>query len=66
MSPAATADGATLYAPLESVERDAPVLVRSLATAGAEIVEVRPETPDLEDVYLRLVGAALPDGEPQR
>jgi hypothetical protein len=30
--------------------------VAALVAAGAGIVEVRPETPALEDVYLHLVG----------
>jgi len=37
-----------------------PALVRALVAAGAEIESVMPEQPSLEQVYLRLVGAARP------
>jgi ABC-2 type transport system ATP-binding protein len=44
-----------------------PVLVRRLVEAGADIESVAPESPPLEDVYLRLLedapGRTLPDGE---
>ncbi len=36
-------------------ESDTPALVRALAAAGADILEVRREIPPLEDVYLHLV-----------
>ncbi len=57
VSPDATSDGSTIVAPLASPEREAPGLVRALVGAGADLVELRAETPDLEDIYLRLVGA---------
>ena len=53
--PGATADGSTLTVALTDPERDTPSLVRALVEAGAAVVEVRQETPDLEDVYLHLV-----------
>ena len=44
----------TLRAPEDDLERT-PALVATLVAAGAEILEVRHETPALEDVYLQLV-----------
>jgi ABC-2 type transport system ATP-binding protein len=52
---AADADGPRLTVRLRDAERDAPALVSALAAAGAPIVEVRPEMPALEDVYLHLM-----------
>ncbi|MGE5245259.1 MAG: ABC transporter ATP-binding protein [Betaproteobacteria bacterium] len=57
VSPGATAEGMAIEAPLAMPERDVPALVRALVMAGAEVVEVRPDTVELEAVYLRLVGA---------
>ena len=37
------------------LERDTPSLVSALVGAGARVLEVRPEIPALEDVYLHLV-----------
>lgn len=51
-----TSDGQTLALGLTEPERDTPALVRALVEAGADILEVRPEVPALEDVYLHLVG----------
>jgi ABC-2 type transport system ATP-binding protein len=56
VDPAATIDGTTIVLRPASAERDTPLLVRALATAGAPIVEVRQEIPALEDVYLHLMG----------
>jgi ABC-2 type transport system ATP-binding protein len=56
--PRAEADGTTISVSLPDAERDVPELVRALVAAGGAIVEVRHETPDLEDVYLHLVGSA--------
>ena len=36
--------------------RDTPAIVAALAAAGARVLEVRPEMPPLEDVYMHLVG----------
>jgi ABC-2 type transport system ATP-binding protein len=48
-------DGAHLVVPLDRLEVDTPRVVAALVAAGAQVVEVRPEMPALEDVYLRLV-----------
>jgi ABC-2 type transport system permease protein len=45
---------------VDDVERDTPVLVQALVAAGAPIVDVRTETPGLEEVYLRLVSGDEP------
>jgi len=36
-------------------DRETPALVRALVDRGAEILEVRPEVPALEEVYLHLL-----------
>jgi ABC-2 type transport system ATP-binding protein len=51
----ATVDGALLHVELTDPDERTPALVEALVTAGARIVEVRPEMPGLEDVYLGLV-----------
>jgi ABC-2 type transport system ATP-binding protein len=51
-------DGAYLVVQLEHGDEDTPAIVSALVSAGAAIVEVRPEMPALEDVYLRLVRPA--------
>jgi ABC-2 type transport system ATP-binding protein len=51
----AAADGHLLTLRLPDLERDTPALVRAVVEAGAEILEVRPETAALEDVYLHLL-----------
>jgi ABC-2 type transport system ATP-binding protein len=56
VDPAATIDGSAIVLRPASAERDTPLLVRALASAGAPIVEVRQEIPALEDVYLHLMG----------
>lgn len=60
--PAVAIDGQTLTLRLTDPERDTPALVRALVDAGLEVLEVRPEMPALEDVYLHLVadGSAGP------
>jgi ABC-2 type transport system ATP-binding protein len=52
----ATAENSRLTLALVDPERDTPEVVDALVGAGARILEVRPELPDLEDVYLHLVG----------
>ena len=52
----ASADGSTLILRLPRADDDTPALLRALVAVGAEILEIRPEMPALEDVYLRLVG----------
>ena len=51
------ADGTSLTYRLTDPDRETAAIVRALVNAGAEIVEVRPEMPALEDVYLHLLGA---------
>jgi ABC-2 type transport system ATP-binding protein len=51
----AAADGQLLTFSLRHPDDDTPALVQALVAAGAGILEVRPEVPALEDVYLHLV-----------
>jgi ABC-2 type transport system ATP-binding protein len=51
----AAADGSLLRVELADLDERTPVLVEALVAAGARIIEVRPEMPGLEDVYLNLV-----------
>jgi ABC-2 type transport system ATP-binding protein len=51
-------DGPYLIVQLEHLEAETPQIVNALVAARAEILEVRPETPALEDVYLHLVDSA--------
>ena len=51
--PDATVDGAGLSVRIP--ERETPALIAALVARGAQILEVRRETPALEDVYLQLV-----------
>jgi ABC-2 type transport system ATP-binding protein len=53
--PAAAIDEGVLVVTLRDHERDTPALIRALVGAGADILEVRPEIPALEDVYLHLM-----------
>ena len=53
--PAASVEGGALVLMLEQIDRDTPAFVRALTTAGAAVLEIRPETPALEDVYLHLM-----------
>ncbi|HJZ78281.1 MAG TPA: ABC transporter ATP-binding protein [Vicinamibacterales bacterium] len=48
-------DRGTLTLQLADPDRQTAALVRALVTAGADILEVRPEVPALEDVYLHLM-----------
>jgi ABC-2 type transport system ATP-binding protein len=52
---AAIAERDTLVLTLPQADRDTPALVRALVVAGADVLEIRPEIPALEDVYLHLV-----------
>jgi ABC-2 type transport system ATP-binding protein len=54
--PNARADGALLVLTLQRLESETPALVRKLVERGADVLEVRPEQPALEDVYLSLLG----------
>jgi ABC-2 type transport system ATP-binding protein len=49
------ANGPTLSIGVADVERAAPVIVRTLVEAGANLISVVPEEAPLEDVYLRLL-----------
>ena len=51
----ASIDGGVLVVTLQDPDRDTPALVRAFVEAGADILEVRPEIPALEDVYLHLM-----------
>jgi ABC-2 type transport system ATP-binding protein len=50
-----TVEGNSLAVHLADPERQTPALVAALVAAGAQLLEVRPEIPALEDVYLNLV-----------
>jgi len=54
------ANGRTLSVAVDDVESAAPNVVRTLVTAGADVVSVIPEEAPLEDVYLRLLGKEAP------
>lgn len=58
----ATADGMVLQADPAAAGLSVPEIVRRLAGQGADIHEVVPEAPPLEDIYFRLIH----DGEAQR
>jgi ABC-2 type transport system ATP-binding protein len=58
--PQATADNHLLIVSLADLDRNTPSLVRALVAARADIREVRPEMPALEDVYLHLVAERTP------
>jgi ABC-2 type transport system ATP-binding protein len=55
IDPSAAIDEHTCVLSVADLQRDAPEIVSALVAAGARIVEVRPEVPALEDVYLRLM-----------
>lgn len=52
---AASVDGGALRLSVDDPDRQTPELVRALVAAGADVLEVRPESPALEDVYLNLM-----------
>jgi ABC-2 type transport system ATP-binding protein len=52
---AAAIDAGALIVTLRYLERDTPALVSALVAAGANVLEIRPEVPLLEDVYLHLM-----------
>jgi ABC-2 type transport system ATP-binding protein len=47
----------TIVVTLAQAERETPALVRALVRAGADVLEVRPEVPPLEDAYLHLLNS---------
>jgi ABC-2 type transport system ATP-binding protein len=53
--PMASIEGATLVLAAGADERRTPAIVAALVADSADILEVRPETPALEDVYLHLM-----------
>jgi ABC-2 type transport system ATP-binding protein len=52
---AASIDGSAIVLRLPHGDRDTPTFVRALVAAGADVLEIRPELPALEDVYLHLM-----------
>jgi ABC-2 type transport system ATP-binding protein len=54
--PRATVEDGTIVVRVADLERDTPEVVSTLAAAGARVLEIRPEIPALEDVYMHLVG----------
>lgn len=54
-SHASIEDGAIVLR-LADLNRDTPDVISALISAGARVLEVRPEIPALEDVYIHLVG----------
>ena len=51
----ASIDGGAIVLTLSHADRDTPTFVRALVAAGADVLEIRPEVPALEDVYLHLM-----------
>jgi ABC-2 type transport system ATP-binding protein len=51
----ASIDDGAIVVTLAQSERDTPAFVRALTAAGADVLEIRPEVPALEDVYLHLM-----------
>jgi ABC-2 type transport system ATP-binding protein len=52
---AVTLERATIIVAVADGARETPALVTALVHAGADVLEVRPEMPALEDVYLHLI-----------
>lgn len=59
---AVEAEGSELTLGSAARSPDVPAVVRALVAAGADVLEVRPETPPLEEVYLHLVSNSSGDG----
>jgi len=55
IDPHADVDGHSIVLSLAQLDCQTPAVVSALVGAGAQILEVRPEMPGLEDVYLHLV-----------
>ena len=51
----ASIDGGAIVLTLPRADSDTPTFVRALVAAGADVLEIRPEIPALEDVYLHLM-----------
>jgi ABC-2 type transport system ATP-binding protein len=56
-------DRASFIVDVRDAEQQTPSIVAALVAAGAKVLEVRPEIPALEDVYLHLMGASGGSGE---
>jgi ABC-2 type transport system ATP-binding protein len=54
--PQARVEDGAIVMRLANLDRDTPDVVAALTSAGARVLEVRPEIPALEDVYMHLVG----------
>jgi ABC-2 type transport system ATP-binding protein len=54
--PHVTVEDGVVVVRVAHLDRDTPAIVAALAAAGARVLEVRPEMPPLEDVYMHLVG----------
>lgn len=54
--PQARVEDGAIVMRLANLDRDTPEVVAALTSAGARVLEVRPEIPALEDVYMHLVG----------
>jgi ABC-2 type transport system ATP-binding protein len=63
LDPGAVAEGHDLRVAPPPHPQGTPALVRALVEGGADILEVHPEMPGLEDVYLRLLGGDATTGE---
>ena len=59
-----TTDGPLLALQLDDLRRGTPALVAALVDAGARVLEVTPQIPALEDVYLHLVSADRAEARP--
>jgi ABC-2 type transport system ATP-binding protein len=55
VDPNAHADGQVVSVTMKDAEQNTPALLRILIAAGIDVVEVQPELPALEDVYLHLM-----------
>jgi len=51
----ATIECGAIVLTLSHADRETPTFVRALVAAGADVLEIRPDVPALEDVYLHLV-----------
>jgi ABC-2 type transport system ATP-binding protein len=54
--PRASIEDGAIVLRLADLNRDTPDVVSALTSAGMRVLEVRPEVPALEDVYIHLVG----------
>lgn len=68
--PRAASEDGIVTLRVADIDRDTPEVVAALAAAGARVLEVRPEVPALEDVYLHLLeekrGGPIPVPAPDR